>query len=830
MGWVVVALVALVGEGGWSGADGQDDGAVGSDGVALAVGAAASGELAVVFVAVVVAAVDAGVDLVGGARVDPFGDVVDLAEVLRQVAAGVVAASHEQFGGFTGRAGEEPRLAAHVDDDALGVDDDSADVAGECGAQDVVGVQWCAVGGLAVHAGEGVGVGDEVGEEVTGAVRGESGERIDGVAGEVGGGGEAGVGEHECHGAVVDDEVDQRGGCSGCVGVGVEVGVGAARHVDEGVVAALGAGAGEWLAGRVVAVLGAAGSGVGAELVLAEPPEDRLQFVVDERVAAGGVEVEFAADGGDVHVASGDLGVAGAVCAVEVGEHLEAGQGDDEVVVAVPLGELEQHGREVDEAVAHPRVAVDAGDRGCLGDTDAPTLESVGQAGDAVGGLRETASGGDVRVRRVARGTQVPLHRAVSVGHIQASLLDGGQRQRRLGLDPAAQQLQGPNPLVEFGIGGVEQLVGDVVDRAVAPPDRVAQRPQIHTTIMTKGCHRVAGSLPASRVTRRPSASAVAPEFALPSIRPRFGCMSWSTNDIPDLTGKIAVVTGANGGLGLASAKALAAKGAHVVMAARDQDKAVRARDEILAEHPSASLEIVELDLGSLASVEAAADRIAANHDRIDILMCNAGVMATPQGTTEDGFDTQFGINVLGHWALVGRLLPLVEATPGARIVTVSSTAQHSGRAVNPDDPHMREKYSAWGMYGQTKLAMRHVAVGLQRRFDQLGVDAKALSAQPGFTNSDLQSTTHSLGGAGIAGALSEKWVKVFGMSIDRGALSQLRAATDPGAPGGGFYGPLFATNGPPILKPLVRPGTDGAIDALWQVAERETGITIALG
>jgi NAD(P)-dependent dehydrogenase (short-subunit alcohol dehydrogenase family) len=306
--------------------------------------------------------------------------------------------------------------------------------------------------------------------------------------------------------------------------------------------------------------------------------------------------------------------------------------------------------------------------------------------------------------------------------------------------------------------------------------------------------------------------------------------MSWSTDDIPDQTGKVAVITGANGGLGLASAKTLAAKGAHVVMAARDQDKAARARDEIVAEHPEASLEIVELDLGSLASVEAAADSIAAKHDRIDILMCNAGVMATPQGTSEDGFDTQFGINVLGHWALVGRLLPIVEATPGARIVTLSSTAQHTGRAVDPDDPHMREKYSAWGMYGQTKLAMRHFAVGLQQRFDRAGDDAKALSAQPGFTNSDLQTTTHAMGGGGIGGALSEKWVKIAGMSTDRGALSQLRAATDPDAPGGGFYGPLFVTNGPPIRKPLIRPGSDAAIDALWQVCERETGVTIGRG
>jgi NAD(P)-dependent dehydrogenase (short-subunit alcohol dehydrogenase family) len=306
--------------------------------------------------------------------------------------------------------------------------------------------------------------------------------------------------------------------------------------------------------------------------------------------------------------------------------------------------------------------------------------------------------------------------------------------------------------------------------------------------------------------------------------------MTWSVADMPDLSGKVAVVTGANGGLGLASAKALAGKGAQVVMAARDQDKAGRARDEILAEHPSASLEIVELDLGSLASVGAAANQIASAHDRIDILMCNAGVMATPKATTEDGFDAQFAINVLGHWALVGHLLPIIVATPGARIVTLSSTAQHSGRAIDPDDPHMREKYSAWGMYGQTKLAMRHFAVGLQQRFDRAGIDAKALSAQPGFTNSDLQSTTHAMGGGGVAGALSEKWVKAFGMSIDRGALSQLRAATDPEAPGGGFYGPLFVTNGPPVRKPLIRPGSDGAIDVLWKVAERETGVPIDVG
>ena len=303
--------------------------------------------------------------------------------------------------------------------------------------------------------------------------------------------------------------------------------------------------------------------------------------------------------------------------------------------------------------------------------------------------------------------------------------------------------------------------------------------------------------------------------------------MIWSTKDIPDLHGKTAVVTGANGGLGLASAKALAGHGAHVVMAARNQTKAASARDEILAAHPDASLEIVELDLGSLASVKSAADAIAAKHTRIDILMCNAGVMAMPQGTTEDGFDTQMGTNVLGHWALISHLLPIIVATPGARVVTLSSTAQHMGRAIDPDDPHLRRNFDAWRMYGNTKLAMRHLAVGLQEQFERAGVDAKALSAQPGLTNSDLQTTTHAEGGAGPMGAFFEWQTKTMGMSTERGALSQLRAATDPKAPGGGFYGPLFGTNGPPVRKPLVRPGSDAAVKALWQVAERETGLKV---
>ncbi len=303
--------------------------------------------------------------------------------------------------------------------------------------------------------------------------------------------------------------------------------------------------------------------------------------------------------------------------------------------------------------------------------------------------------------------------------------------------------------------------------------------------------------------------------------------MTWTADDIPDQTGRTAVVTGANGGLGLASAKALAGKGAHVVMAARDQAKAAAAREEILAAHPDASLEVVELDLGSLDSVAAAAEAIAAAHDRIHILMLNAGVMAMPEGATIDGFERQLGINVLGHWALTSHLMPLITTTSGARVVTLSSFAQHTGVALDPDNPHQRGRYDAWRQYGNTKLAARHLAQGLQQRFEAAGVDAKAIAAHPGLTNSDLQATSHSAGGGGLLAAGSERLAAVVGMTTDRGALSQLRAATDPAAPGGALYGPLWAVAGPPVRKPLVRPGAAAAIAALWHVGEEETGLPL---
>jgi NAD(P)-dependent dehydrogenase (short-subunit alcohol dehydrogenase family) len=304
--------------------------------------------------------------------------------------------------------------------------------------------------------------------------------------------------------------------------------------------------------------------------------------------------------------------------------------------------------------------------------------------------------------------------------------------------------------------------------------------------------------------------------------------MPWSTDDIPDLTGRTAVVTGANGGLGLETARALAGAGAHVVMAARNQAKAADARADILAGDPDASLEVVELDLASQASVKAAAATIVEAHPVIDILVNNAGLMAVPERRTEDGYEMQLGVNHLGHWTLTAQLLPAILRADAGRVVSVSSTAHHMGRAIDPDNPHLEGGYGEWKAYGQSKLANFHFAIGLQRRFEAAGVSATSLCAHPGLTNSELQANSVTESGGGFSQKFFHALARFTGMSTAAGARPQLRAATDPAADGGTFWGPLFVNNGPAVRKPILRRlGLDGAIDKLWTVSERETGVPI---
>ncbi|MGI9596355.1 MAG: oxidoreductase [Acidimicrobiales bacterium] len=304
--------------------------------------------------------------------------------------------------------------------------------------------------------------------------------------------------------------------------------------------------------------------------------------------------------------------------------------------------------------------------------------------------------------------------------------------------------------------------------------------------------------------------------------------MGWTQDDIPDQTGRVAVVTGANGGLGLETAKALAGKGAQVVMAARNQDKAKSARDQILAAHPEASLEIVELDLGNQQSVTTAATRIAADHQQVDILVNNAGLMAMPEATTDEGYEMQFGVHHLGHWTFTaGLLTPLLNA-PAGRVVTVTSIARLQGRPVDPDNPHLRGRYAPWRAYGQAKLANYHFGIGLQQRFERAGVAAISLVAHPGLSNTDLQSTTVEAGGGGFLARASHAMAERTGMEPSEGVRPQLRAAVDPEAEGGWFYGPRFGTNGPAVrLWTIPKPWEQRAIDTLWRVSEAETGVAM---
>lgn len=300
--------------------------------------------------------------------------------------------------------------------------------------------------------------------------------------------------------------------------------------------------------------------------------------------------------------------------------------------------------------------------------------------------------------------------------------------------------------------------------------------------------------------------------------------MSWTSADIPDLTGRTAVVTGATSGLGRVTAIALAGAGAHVVLAARNLDKAAGVAHEILRTGGSTSS--VELDLGSLASVRQAADAICADHPTLDILVNNAGLMATPEGRTEDGFETQFGVNHLGHWALTATLLGPVLAADAARVVTVTSTAHHMGRAVDPDDTELEGHYRPWEAYGRSKLANYHFAIGLDRAFREHRASASSLVAHPGLSHTNLQVATREGGGAGSSGRVWEVLAARMGMTPERGALPQLRAATDPAARGGQMYAPRWVNFGPPVRRPILRRiGLDHAIEVLWDVSERLTGV-----
>src|ERR1700754_3028646 len=256
----------------------------------------------------------------------------------------------------------------------------------------------------------------------------------------------------------------------------------------------------------------------------------------------------------------------------------------------------------------------------------------------------------------------------------------------------------------------------------------------------------------------------------------------WTTFDIPDQTGRTAVITGANTGLGYETAAALAAKGAHVVLAVRNVEKGRDAVRRIEQRAPGASVAVQELDLGSLESIRTAADELRSKYDSIDLLINNAGVMMTPKSTTEDGFELQFGTNHLGHFTLTNLLLDRVLAAPGSRIVTVSSQGHRFVRGIRFDDLQWQRDYNRVRAYAQSKLANLMFTYELQRRLR--GTDTIAVAAHPGGSNTEL---TRNL--PRVVAALMPVLEPLF-QGPDMGALPTLRAATDPGVIGGQYFGP----------------------------------------
>ena len=290
----------------------------------------------------------------------------------------------------------------------------------------------------------------------------------------------------------------------------------------------------------------------------------------------------------------------------------------------------------------------------------------------------------------------------------------------------------------------------------------------------------------------------------------------WKFEQIPDQTDRVAIVTGANTGIGFETAAALAQRRANVVLACRNARKAEDAIARIRERTPSAELEFLELDLASLDSVGRFAGAFASAHDRLDLLINNAGVMAPPFGRTEDGFELHFGCNHLGHFALTGRLLNLLEATPDSRVVTVSSLTHRMG-VMDFDNLNAEKGYRKMAAYGQSKLANLLFTLELQRRLESSGSGVLAVASHPGWTGTEIQ--RHS--------SLIEFFTPLA-PGPDRGALTTLRAAVDPQARGGDYYGPrgLFELAGLP-KKVRTSSGARNVsyAERLWRVSEELTGV-----
>jgi len=303
--------------------------------------------------------------------------------------------------------------------------------------------------------------------------------------------------------------------------------------------------------------------------------------------------------------------------------------------------------------------------------------------------------------------------------------------------------------------------------------------------------------------------------------------MSWTVREMPELSGKTIVVTGANSGLGLEAARGFASKGAVVILACRSTAKGDAARERILADHPAARVDVMALDLASLASIRAFAESLRSRHDRLDVLCNNAGVMALPLRKTADGFEMQLGTNHLGHFALTGLLLPALLRASGARVVTQSSGAHRMGRIAFDDLPGER-RYGRWSAYGQSKLANLLFAYELQRRLAKKGANVVSVACHPGYAATELQFAGARMEGSTVMEKLFALGNQLLAQDAATGALPMLYAATAPDVRGGDYIGPdgLGELWGHPKKVDSNARSHDEAVAAkLWAVSEELTGV-----
>lgn len=307
--------------------------------------------------------------------------------------------------------------------------------------------------------------------------------------------------------------------------------------------------------------------------------------------------------------------------------------------------------------------------------------------------------------------------------------------------------------------------------------------------------------------------------------------VTWTERDIPDQTGRLAIVTGATSGLGYETARALAQSGATVVLAVRDVDKGARASQRISQQAPGATLEVMRLDLASLDSVQSFAHEMVRRDRPIDLLVNNAGVMAVPtRQLTQDGFELQFGTNHLGHFALTAGLLPLLRRGRSARVVSVSSLV-HKWAKINWGDLQRERAYRPMSAYGQSKLAVLLFAKELQRRSVLHGWGLMSNAAHPGFARTGLQTVGPNLGREDKGKSTQGGYALISFLSQDAasGALPTLFAATSPDAQGGGYYGPdgRFELKGTPRRAKIARQGrADQDAARLWALSEAVTQVT----